>query len=124
MSRLAIYKTKPTETLISQYELACVDLSNLHSELADSMYNLHQHYLEVFAGSNGKSVAEKNREADYSTRLQYAEVLKLRGEINQKATLKDLYAQLISWRSGDKLPSTQLEYPPNYDEGIIGNGHR
>ena len=126
MPRLAIYTDKPLDELIDSYELCSTDLSNLHNELAQMQAELHRHYLEVFAGSHGKSVAEKNRESDYTTKDQYAEVLEIRGKINNLAILREMLAQLISWKHELPMVTTPslTMYPPNADEGTIGNGHR
>lgn len=118
--RLGIYTQKTTTELIDSYELASTDLGNLHKELAEVLSNLHAHYLEIYANSNGKSVAEKNREADYQTRNEYAEVLSLRGQINSLVVMRDMVGQLLNLRKLDD----GYEYPPDKDKGEIGYGNR
>lgn len=125
MGRLSIYSGQSTEELIDQYELASTDLSNLHTELSVGLADLHLHYHECFVGSAGKSVAEKNRDADFQTRYEYATILKVRGEINYKTALQNMLVCLISWRFKMTPPVlSQLQYPPDHDEGVIGNGHK
>lgn len=127
MPRLAIYADKTINELIDSYELATTDLANSHKELSEAQSALHSHYLEIWAGSQGKTVAERNRTADYATRNEYSEVIKIRGDINRLSVQREMLANLISWKLKTKpslQPSTLLEYPPNHDEGMIGNGRK
>lgn len=126
MPRLAIFSDFSITDLIDKYELASTDLSNLHTDLSNAQAELHRHYLEIFAGSNGKSVAEKNRTADYATKDQYAEILEIRGKINSLIVTREMIAQLLSWKHdlAAIVVESTYEYPVNKDEGVIGNGHR
>lgn len=131
MPRLAIYSTKPTPELIDLYELITTDLANSHRELADLQSELHSTYIESYSHSQGKSVAERNRDADYHTKSQYAEILRIRGDINTQSTIHDMLANLISWRlhgnnGNPPHPHTDLTatYPLNHDQEVIGHGNK
>lgn len=123
MPRLSIYNQQSTTDLIDKYELAITDLTNAHVELAELMSTLHIDFLNHYAEANGKSVAEKNRAADFATKFQYAEILKLRGQINRLTVLKDMLANIISWRTSNSSISNDLTiYPIDYDKEKLGHG--
>lgn len=69
-------------------------------------------------------MAERNRDADYSTSIQYREVLDMRGQINSLTVQRDMITNLINWKSDIRSSeSTQLTtYPPNFDSERIGHG--
>lgn len=120
---LSVYSKMEVKELIEKYELASLDLANMHSDLSTQLADLHKHYLEVFAGSAGKSVAEKNREADYVTRSQFSDIIELRGKINYHTAMQTMFANLIAWKMRSSNPLFMaLEYPPNKDSEVIGNG--
>lgn len=127
MPRLAVFVDKTVAELVDLYELATTDLANQHRELAEMLSSLHISYLESFSHSKGKSVAERNRDADYTTKAEYAKVVQVRGEINNLTVRRDMLNSLINWKMrlyADPPTGLTETYPVNFDEGRIGNGSR
>ena len=121
--QLTVLITKTLEELQSSYELITTDLTNLHATLAEALSALHHSYLEAYAHSRGKSVAEKNRDADYETQELYQEIILTRGKINSASEQRDLLLNLISWKM--KMislikPTLNGTYSPDKDKNIMG----
>ncbi len=126
MPRLSIYTTKSLTELIDTYELCSTDLTNEHRDLAIATADLHTSYLEAYIRSNGKSVAEKNRDADWSTKDQYHEILQKRGGVNSLSTQREMLAAIINWKlaiSAKVIESTTgTIYPVDFDKERLGRG--
>ena len=123
MPKLSVYTSKSVSELMDLYEITTVDVTNLHTQIATLSGDLHASYLETYSHSTGKSVAERNRECDFHTRHQYMEIIKLRGELNYKMVLRQMFSDLINWKINQPsvvIPD-YMQYPPDSDREEIGH---
>lgn len=122
--RLVNYIDKNIDELQEKYELVVTDLANTHESLADALSALHGSYLESFSHSRGKSVAERNRDADYDSKETYQEIILTRGRINQLSELRDMLLNIISWKmelASFAKPTYSDTYPLDYDKDRLGH---
>lgn len=102
MERLAILTNEPVESLIDKYELVMTDLSNHYKELTTVQSDNHTSYLESYARSKGKSVSERNRDADYENMHGYRSAIELKGQIDELLVTKELLINLINWKLSER----------------------
>lgn len=125
MQTLTIYQQLTVTTLMKKYELLIHTLDRLHEELANLQSTIHITYLQRYITSPGKSVAEKNRDADQETMLMYKDIIELRGRVNRLSEQRDMFMNLINWKlriSSSVKPQLSNTYPPNNDKEMIGRG--
>lgn len=123
MPRLSIFTGKTISELMELYELSSTDMANLHRELGRLCSEYHGSYIEAYAHSNGKSVAERNRDADYQVSAMYREIVDIRCQINSLAATRALLVNLINWKVSDvsyEDGDSYETYPPDDLKGLSG----
>lgn len=98
MRQITSYPSLSTEELIT--ELADVTqllkASLLQQSTAQSVYD--KEHVNSYYNSQGHSVAEKNREADYSASSALDDLTEFNGQVLVHTVVRDFLTNLINWR--------------------------
>jgi hypothetical protein len=110
--QMAQYATADRAALMVEYVARMAELAEAHRTLATVTADQHRDFWKGWSESDGQSVAQRMKDAEYEARITTLEVIGARGEVNSLVTQCDCLRSLLRAHEVDAPVTPLVAYPP------------